>query len=160
MTSISKNMYIDKLNDIVIEYNNTHHRTIKMKPVDVENNAYINSSKDVNDKNPKFQVGDHVKISKYKNIFTKGYTPNWSEEIFVIKEVRSTEIVDGNKMISVALNNYKHVCGSCTIYIVCFVIFFIVSISVSSFFIYFCWCLKKDNTNIININPSTETVFY
>ena len=55
MTSISKNMYIDKLNDIVIEYNNTHHRTIKMKPVDVENNAYINSSKDVNDKNPKFQ---------------------------------------------------------------------------------------------------------
>ena len=71
MTSISKNVYIDKLDDIVNEYNNTYHRTIKMKPVDVKNNTYIDSSKKVNDKDPKFKARDHVKISKYKNIFDK-----------------------------------------------------------------------------------------
>ena len=69
MTSISKNVYIDKLDDIVDEYNNTHHRTIKMKPVDVKENAYIDSmelhsEKEVNDRDPKFNVGDLVKISK------------------------------------------------------------------------------------------------
>ena len=89
MTSISKNVYIDKL-DIVNEYNNTYHRTIKMKPIDVKNNTYINIGKEVNHKDPKFKVGDHVRISKYKNIFAKGYTPNWSEEIFVIKEIKNT----------------------------------------------------------------------
>ena len=88
MTSISKNVYIDKLDDIVNEYNNTYHRTIKMKPVDVKDNTYIDFKKEVNDKDPKFKVGDHVRISKYKNIFAKGYTPNWSEEAFVIKEVK------------------------------------------------------------------------
>ena len=82
MTSISKNVYIDKLDDIVNEYNNTYHRTIKMKPVDVKDNTYIDFKKEVNDKDPKFKVGDHVRISKYKNIFVKGYTPNWSEEVF------------------------------------------------------------------------------
>ena len=66
---------------------NKYHRTIKMKPIDVEDNTYINVDKEVNDKNPKFKVGDHVGISKYKNIFAKGYTPNWSEEIFVNKEM-------------------------------------------------------------------------
>ena len=90
MTAISKNVYIDKLDDIVNEYNNTYHRTIKMKPVDVKNNTYIDSNKEVNDKDPKFKVGDHVRISKYKNIFAKGYTPNWSEEVFMIKEVKNT----------------------------------------------------------------------
>ena len=90
MISISKNVYIDKLNDIVNEHNNTYHRTIKMKPVDVKDNAYIHFGKEVNDKDPKFKVGDHVRISKYKNIFVKGYTPNWSEEVFVIKEVKNT----------------------------------------------------------------------
>ena len=95
MSSISKNVYIDKLDDIVNEYNNTYHRTIKMKPVDVKDNAYIDSmksysSKEVNDKDAKFKVGDHVGISKYKNIFTKGYTPNWSEKVFVIKKVKNT----------------------------------------------------------------------
>ena len=84
MTSISKNVYIDKLGDIVDEYNNTYHRTIKMKPVDVKDNTYIdsmelNSKKEVNNNDPKFKVGDYVRISKYKNIFAKGYMPNWSE---------------------------------------------------------------------------------
>ena len=90
MASISKNVYIDKLDDIVNEYNNTHHRTIKMKPINVKDNTYINIGKEVNDKDSKFKVGDHVGISKYKNIFAKGYTPNWSEEIFVIKEIKNT----------------------------------------------------------------------
>ena len=90
MTSVSKNVYIDKLDDIVNEYNNTYHRTIKMKPVDVKDNTYIDFKKEVNDKNPKFKVGDHVRISKYKNIFAKGHTPNWSEEVFVIKNVKHT----------------------------------------------------------------------
>ena len=89
-TSVSKNVYIDKLNDIVNEYNNTYHRTIKMKPVDVKDNIYINFKKEVNHKDPKFKVGDNVRISKYKNIFAKGYTPNWSEEVFVIKKVKNT----------------------------------------------------------------------
>ena len=82
MTSISKNVYIDKLDDIVNEYNNTYHKTIKMKPADVKDNTFIDSIKEVNDKDRKFQVGDHVRISKYKNIFAKGYTPNWSERSF------------------------------------------------------------------------------
>ena len=90
MTSISKNVHINKLDDIVNEYNNTYHRTIKIKPTDVKNNTYISFGKEINDKDPKFKVGDHVRISKYKNIFAKGYTPNWSEEDFVIKKVKNT----------------------------------------------------------------------
>ena len=88
MTSISKNVYIDKLDDIVHKHNKKH-GTIKMKPTDVKDNTYIDFNKEVNDNNPKFKVGDHVRISKYKNIFTKGYTPNWSEEVFVIKKIRN-----------------------------------------------------------------------
>ena len=90
MTSVSKNVYVDKLDDIVGEYDNTYHRTIKMKPVDVEDNKYIDFAKVVNDKDPKFKVRDYVRISKYKNIFAKGYMPNWSEEVFVIKKVKNT----------------------------------------------------------------------
>ena len=88
MTSVSKNVYIDKLDDIVGEYNNTYHKTIKMKPVDVKDNTYIDFKKEVNDRDPKFKVGDHVRISKYKNIFTKGYTPNLS--VFVISKIKNT----------------------------------------------------------------------
>ena len=72
MTSISKNKYIDKLDDFVNEYNNTYNSTIKMKPVYVKNNTYIDSNKEVNGKDTKFKVGDHVRISKYKIIFAKG----------------------------------------------------------------------------------------
>ena len=61
-----------------------------MKPIDVKDNTYIDFCKEVNDKNPKFKVGDHVRISKYKNIFTKGYTPNWSEELSAIKKIKNT----------------------------------------------------------------------
>ena len=90
MTSISKNVYIDKLEDIVDEYNNAYHKTIKMKPVDVKDNKYIDFEKEVNDKDPKRKVCDHVRISKYKNIFARGYTLNWSEEVFIIKKVKNT----------------------------------------------------------------------
>ena len=87
MTTVGKNIYFDVLNDIVDEYNNTIHSSIKMKPKDV---TFVEYSEETNKKNPKFKVGDHVRISKYKNIFAKGYTPNWSEEIFVINKVRDT----------------------------------------------------------------------
>ena len=90
MTSISKKVYIDKLDDIVKKYNNAYHTSIKMKPVGVKDNTYIDFKKEVNDENPKFKVGDHVRISKYKNIFAKGYMPNWSEEIFIIKKIKNT----------------------------------------------------------------------
>ena len=90
MTSVSKNVYIDKLDDIVRKYNNTYHTSIKMKPYDVKDNTYIDFKKESNDKDPKFKVGDHVRISKYKNILGKGYMPNWSEEIFVISKIKNT----------------------------------------------------------------------
>ena len=90
MTSISKNIYIDKIDDFVKEYNNKYQTSIKMKPVDVMDNTYINFKKEINDKNPTFKVGDYVRISKYKNIFAKGYMPNWSEEIFVINKIKNT----------------------------------------------------------------------
>ena len=71
MTSVSKNVHIDELDDKVNEYNNTYHRTIKMKPVDVKDNTYIDFKKEVNDKDHKFKVGDHVRISKYKIFLLK-----------------------------------------------------------------------------------------
>ena len=90
MTAISENVYFNMLDDTVNKYNNTVHRTIKMKPVDVKNNTYVDSKKEVNDKDPKFKVGDHVRISKHKNIFAKGYTPNWFEEVFIISKIKNT----------------------------------------------------------------------
>ena len=65
-------------------------QTIKINPVDVKDNIFIDSSKEVNDKDPKFKIGDHARRSKYKNIFTKGYTPNWSEKVFVTKNIKNT----------------------------------------------------------------------
>ena len=90
MTSIPKNVYIDKLYDIVNEYNNTYQRTIKMKSIDAKNNTYVNTDKEINGKDPTFKVGDHVRISKYKSIFAKGYAPNWYEEAYVIKKIKNT----------------------------------------------------------------------
>ena len=89
MTSISKNMYIDKLDDIVNEYNNTKHRTTKIKPIDVKDNTYIDFGNEVNDNDLEFKVGGHVRISKHKNIFAKDYTPNWSEEILLLKKLKT-----------------------------------------------------------------------
>ena len=90
ITSVSKNVYTDKLENIVNKYNNTYHSTIKMKPVDVKSSTYIDCSKEVIDEDPKFKIFDFVRISKYENIFEKGYVSNWSEEVFVIKKVKNT----------------------------------------------------------------------
>ena len=90
VTSVSKNVYINKWDDIVHKYNSTCHSTIKMKPVDVKSNTYINSTKETNDEYPKFKIGGIVRISKFKSIFAKCYVPNWSEEVFVITKVKST----------------------------------------------------------------------
>ena len=90
MNSISKNMYTDKLDYIVSKYNHTYHSSIKMKPIDVKSSTYIDFDKNNNKEDPKFEVGDHVKISKYKNIFAKGFVPNCSEEVFLITKVENT----------------------------------------------------------------------
>ena len=83
MTAISKNVYFDVLNDIVNEYNNTYHKAIKMKPIDVKNDSFAENNEESNEKDPKFKVNNHVRISQYKNIFAEGYASNWSEEIFL-----------------------------------------------------------------------------
>ena len=90
MTAVSKNVYFDVLDDIINKYNNKVYRTIKMKPTDVTSDSYAEYNEDSNKKNPKFKVGDHVKISKYKNIFAKGYAPNWWEEVFIISKIKNT----------------------------------------------------------------------
>ena len=90
MTAISKNVYFDVLNDTVDEYNNTYHKTIKMKPIDVKSDSFGEYNEESNEKDPKFKVNDHVRISKYKNVFAKGYAPNWSEEIFIVKKIKNT----------------------------------------------------------------------
>ena len=89
MTSVSKNVYINKLDDILNEYNNRHRRAINMKPVDVTDNTYNGFKKEISDKEPKFKFGDHVRISKNKNIFAKGHTTIWSEEVFAITKVKN-----------------------------------------------------------------------
>ena len=90
MTAVSKNVYFDVLDDIVNKYNNTVHRTIKMKPTDVTSDSYAEYNEDSHETEPKFKVGDLVRISKYKNIFAKGYTQNWSEEVFIISKIKNT----------------------------------------------------------------------
>ena len=90
MTAVSKNIYIDVLGDIVNKYNNTVHRTIKMKLIDVTSDSYAEYNEDSNVTNPKFKVGDHVRISKYKNIFAKGYTQNRSEEVYIVSNINNT----------------------------------------------------------------------
>ena len=89
MTASGKNVYYDILDDVVNKYNNTKHSTIKMKPIDVKNNkrVYIDEH---NEKDSRFKVGDRVRIFKFKNIFAKGYTPNWSKEIFIVDKINDT----------------------------------------------------------------------
>ena len=88
MTSVSKSKYINKLNDVVNKYNHAYHSTVKMKPVDVK--SYTDFDKTSYKEDPKFNVGDYVRILKYKNIFGKGYVPNWSEKFFEITKIKST----------------------------------------------------------------------
>ena len=90
MTTISKNVYFDVLDDIADKYNNTVHRTVKMKPIDVTGNSYVEYNEEFNKKDRKFKVGDHVRISKYKNVFAKGYAPNWSENVSVVSKIKNT----------------------------------------------------------------------
>ena len=89
MTANGKNVYYDVLDDVVNEYDNTKHSTIKMKPIDVKNNkrVYIDEH---NENDSRFKVGDRVRISKFNNIFAKGYTPNWSKEIFIVDKINDT----------------------------------------------------------------------
>ena len=84
MTAISKNVYYDALDD------NTVHKTIQMKSVDVTDDSFAEYNEESNKKDPKYKIGDHVRISKYKNIFAKGYAPNWSEEVFIVSKINNT----------------------------------------------------------------------
>ena len=86
MIAVSKNVYFDVLDNIGDKYNNAVHKTIKMKRIDVKSHSYAEYNVDSSEKDPKSKVGDYVRISKYKNIFAKEYTPNWSKEIFVVKK--------------------------------------------------------------------------
>ena len=90
MTAISKDVYFDVLDDLVDKYNNTYHKTIKMKPINLKDDSFAEYNEKSNEKDPKFKVGDHVKISKFKNVIAKGYMPNWSEEIFIVKKIKNT----------------------------------------------------------------------
>ena len=94
MTAISKNVSFHVLDDIVDKYNNTVHTTIKMKAIDVMGDSYAEYNENSSKKDPKFKVGDNVRISKYKNIFAKEYTPNCSEEIFVKNTVPWTYVIN------------------------------------------------------------------
>ena len=93
MTFISKNVYIDKLDNLVVISNNTFHSTVKMKPVELKSDTYIDSSNKNNDKDRKVTIHDFVRISKYKIFFAKGYAPNWSEEVFLIKKDKKLKIL-------------------------------------------------------------------
>ena len=88
MTTIGKNVSFN--DDIVDKYNTSVHSSIKMKPKDVTHDSFVEYSEETNEKDPKFKVGDNVRISKYKNIFAKSYTPNWFEEVFVVNKVQNT----------------------------------------------------------------------
>ena len=89
MTAVSRSLYFDVLDDIVSKYKNTFHGIIKKKPIDVISDSYAEYNEDSNEIEPKFKIGDHVRISKYKNISAKGYTQNWSE-VFIISKIKST----------------------------------------------------------------------
>ena len=115
MTATGKNVYYDVLDDVVNKYNNTKHSTIKMKPIDVKNNkrVYIDEH---NEKYSKFKVGDRVRISRFKNIFAKGYAPNWSSEIFIVNKLNDTvpytynlkDLNDEEIIGSFMVKNYKN----------------------------------------------------
>ena len=88
MTTVGKSVYFDVLDDIVDKHSNTCHRSIKTKPKDITDDSFAECSEEFN--RYKSKIGEHVRISKHKNIFAKGHTPNWSEEIFVVKKIKNT----------------------------------------------------------------------
>ena len=90
MTTTGKNVYYDVLDDAVNKYDNTTHSTTKMKPIDVVDNNKRVYNDEHNEKDSRFKVGDRVRISKFKNIFAKGYTPSWSKEIFIVDKINDT----------------------------------------------------------------------
>ena len=90
MTATGKNVYYDVLDDVVNKYNNTKHSTIKMRPIDVKDNDKRVFIDEHNEKDCRLKVGDRVRISKFRNIFAKGYTPNWSKEIFIVDKINDT----------------------------------------------------------------------
>ena len=90
MTAVSKDVYYDVLDDIIKKYNNTVHSTIEIKPKDVIDDNFTKYIEESNKKDPKFNIGDDVRISNYKNVFAKGYAPNWSEEVFVVIKIKNT----------------------------------------------------------------------
>ena len=114
MIATGKNVYYHGLDDVVNKYNNTKHSTFKMKPIDVKNNkrVYIDEH---NEKDSRFKVGDRVRISRYKNIFAKGYAPNWSSEIFIVDKINDTvpntynlkDLNDEEIIGSFLIENYK-----------------------------------------------------
>ena len=114
MTATGKNVYSDVLDDVVNKYNDTKHSTLKMKPIDVKNNkrVYIDEH---NEKDSRFKLGDRVRISRFKNIFAKGYTPNWSTEIFIVDKINDTvphtyslkDLNDGEIIGRYTIENYK-----------------------------------------------------
>ena len=114
MSATGKNVYYDVLDDVVNKYNNVKHSTIKMKPINVKNNkrVYIDEH---NEKDSRFKVGDRVRISKFKNIFAKGYTPYWSSEIFIVDKINDTvlytynfkDLNDEEILGSFTIENYK-----------------------------------------------------
>ena len=90
MKAVSKNVYFDVLGDVVNQYNNTVHTTIKMKPIDIPSGSYAEYNWDSHEKDPKFKVGDRESTSKYRNIFAKEHNQNWSEEVFVVSKIKNT----------------------------------------------------------------------
>ena len=90
MIAVSKSVYFDVLDDIVDKYNNTNHSHFKMKPLQIKSYSYAEYNVDFNAKDPKFKIDNLVRITKYKNLFAKGYAPNWSEEDFVIRKIKNT----------------------------------------------------------------------
>ena len=90
MAAVSKNIYFNTLDGVVNKYNNTVYGSIKMKPTDFTSDSYAEYNEDSNKKDPKLKVGDHVRILKYKNIFNKGYTQTWPEEVFVASKIKNT----------------------------------------------------------------------
>ena len=106
MTAVSKNVYFGVLDDIVVKYNNLYYKTIKMKPIDVKSDSYAEYNDDSDEKDPKFKIRGHVRISKYESFFPKGYTPNWSEEVLYISKIKNAvpwtyviSSLNGEKMI-------------------------------------------------------------